>query len=89
MLLRLEMPLLFTYVTWHYGTLNFKGLYRVSALLANLNSHNKKNFLKRKSRFKHVEKQRKQQYPETKSASTYHPQKQPLSYRWHASSLSS
>lgn len=60
-------------VTWHYGTLNFKGLYRVSALLANLNSHNKKKFLKRKSRFKHVEKQRKQQYPETKFASTYHP----------------
>ena len=46
MLLRLEMPLFFTYVTWHYGTLNFKGLYRVSALLANLNSHNKKKFSK-------------------------------------------
>ena len=54
MLLRLEMPFLFTYVTWHYGTLNFKGLYRVSALLVNLNSHNKKNFLKRKSHVSNI-----------------------------------
>uniref|UniRef100_A0A8C2S462 Uncharacterized protein n=1 Tax=Capra hircus TaxID=9925 RepID=A0A8C2S462_CAPHI len=49
-----EMPFLFTYVTWHYGTLNFKGLYRVSALPINLNSHNRKNFLKRKSHFSNI-----------------------------------
>ena len=56
MLLILETSFLFTYVTWHYGILKFKGLYRMSALLFNLNSHDKK----KKIMFQTYKKKRKQ-----------------------------